>query len=98
MSTDFRRRFRAWWYPPNVEDLTSAAVIELRTNPAITVYTMVDGVEKRRPANQFAGLNYAIGQITDAFAHITLGFKDFSKAMDRVLAPLYKAQTLGDKS
>ena len=49
-------------------ELHERAREELRTNPTITVYTITsDGLELRRPANRWAGINAGLQGITTAF-------------------------------
>lgn len=76
----------------SLDEIRARARAELASNPTITVYRMVNGVEKRRAANPFLGMrNHFVGieaamdSVTDAIAGITMGMWDFSAAVRKAI-------------
>lgn len=61
-----------WAFGVTVDEaLMQNAVLELATNPSITVYDFEGGCEfNRRPANPFAALRPALESIADSIANL----------------------------
>jgi len=53
-----------------IDDLRLIALCELQLNPSITVYTMVDGRERRRPANAMRRLSASIDEMIKMFTKL----------------------------
>lgn len=67
-----------------LDEIRQRAVHELCTNDTITVYTMVDDYEWRRPP-MYAQLRLAVDYTIDSIASLVLGINDFSRSLNRAI-------------
>jgi hypothetical protein len=70
------KRMRDW----PIEDIMLLAMAKLNSEDTITTYIMVDGVECRRPANMWASLIRAIGQVGEKFVEKGKEFNKITEA------------------
>lgn len=67
------------WDGLPLDELRLIAELELRRNTSITVYAMVDGRERRRPADPMARFSAVVDSMRDAMERLDVPFHDASQ-------------------
>ena len=69
-------------------ELLDRARFELERNPSITVYTMVDGQEVRRPSDPWRKFRQQMRELGQAFLRVEVSARSFSESLQRALNAL----------
>lgn len=72
-------------FPETIEEIEAIASRGLATNPTITVYEMVDGVEfNRRPANPWLSLQKSFDRLGESAQRLDDSLAKFGEALRAV--------------
>lgn len=78
----------------SLEDLLIRAHAELYANSSISVYTMVNGRERRRYVNPFGGVNVAMRGLVEAMGKASNSFAQFGENFRKAMPGVDQAYSL----